>query len=333
MAWSSDELKAEYEQKAPLYAALCRELKTQLGELLRDARIRLAFPIEDRVKPWDSVLEKCQRNGLEPSGVGEVKDIAGLRLIVLFRRDAGRVRQIIRDNFDVLLEEDTADRLAEDQFGYGAVHLEVKPKEAWLQLPTLRRLEGLGAEIQLRTASQHIWAAASHVLQYKKESHVPGPIRRSINRAAALLETVDLEFERVLAQREEYAETVAVPEVGAVLDTDLLRSVLDESLPPENKDASEPYADLLDELTQFHIATVADLEKLSEKHLAAARKADTLLARRMVAEAKSPKHAARAAHGLFLTHVGLVRQLLTEEFGEDALLQVQKGLRRGAVVQ
>jgi ppGpp synthetase/RelA/SpoT-type nucleotidyltranferase len=59
-------------------------------------------------------------------------------------------------------------------------------------------------ELQLRTLAQHIWAVASHKLQYKREASVPVPIRRSINRVSALLEMVDLEFDRVLLEREQY---------------------------------------------------------------------------------------------------------------------------------
>ena len=274
MAWLSEDLKNEYDEKAPLYHSLCRELTTQLDELLKQADVSLAFPIDARVKTWDSITEKCERNALEPSSLGDIGDVAGLRLLVLFRRDLDNVRQILDANFEILHFEDTANRLGEDQFGYGSMHFGVRPKEAWLELPTLRRLQGLEAEIQLRTASQHIWAAASHVLQYKRESHVPGPVRRSINRAAALLETVDLEFERVLAEREEYVETSATPGAEAVLDTDLLRIVLDEILPAQNKTDDEDYGELLDELDYFGVKTAGQLESTFEKHKNAIERAD-----------------------------------------------------------
>ena len=72
----------------------------------------------------------------------------------------------------------------------------------WLNVPTFREFKGLRAELQIRTLAQQLWAAASHKLQYKRESSVPYPIRRSIHRVAALLETVDLELERVLSERD-----------------------------------------------------------------------------------------------------------------------------------
>lgn len=336
MAWSSEDLKNEYDEKAPLYQSLCNELSTQLYELLKQGGVSLAFPIEARVKTWESIEEKCERNALEPSSLGELGDVAGLRLLVLFRRDLENVRRMLDENFDILHFEDTADRLGEDQFGYGSMHFGVRPKKAWLELPTLRPLQGLEAEIQLRTASQHIWAASSHVLQYKKESHVPAPVRRSINRAAALLETVDLEFERVLAERDEYAQTFGKPDSSAALDTDLLRAVLGEWLPPENRTDQETYAALLDELAHFEVTTFGALAALLKKHMQAIVEAD-----RAEAEAFLDRSARysddearpwvkarreRAQKGMFLTHTGMARQAIIEEFGVEELVDYQESM-------
>jgi hypothetical protein len=78
------------------------------------------------------------------------------------------------------------------------VHFVVEFPEPWFVVPTIGPMRGLRAEIQVRTHAQHIWADASHILQYKKESSVAPKTRRDIHRIAALLETVDLEFEKVL---------------------------------------------------------------------------------------------------------------------------------------
>ncbi|MCH7572497.1 MAG: RelA/SpoT domain-containing protein, partial [Planctomycetes bacterium] len=150
-------LRDDYDQKRSLYESFCHEIKAQLVELLLQENITLVFPIEDRVKPWSSIVDKCQRNNLTPHTLRDINDIAGLRIIVLFQRDQEKACDIISNNFQVLSKENTADRLAEDQFGYGSVHFEIQPKEEWLSVPTLSKLEGLRAEIQVRTAAQHIW--------------------------------------------------------------------------------------------------------------------------------------------------------------------------------
>lgn len=155
-------LRSEYELKSSLYGKLCREIKAQLSELLHRQRIILALPIESRVKSWESISEKCQRRDITPAALAEIGDIAGLRIVLLFRRDQEKVCDIIREYFEVVGVEDTINRLSADQFGYGSVHFQIRLKAEWLVLPTLSELRGLQTEIQVRTASQHIWAEASH---------------------------------------------------------------------------------------------------------------------------------------------------------------------------
>lgn len=326
-------LRVEYEQKKSLYESFCQEIKAQLIELLRQESISLAVPVESRVKSWASISDKCDRSGDIPEGLGEIGDIAGLRIVLLFRRDQERVCNVISDNFEVLEVEDTQNRLSDDQFGYGSVHFEARPKQEWFSLPTLRRLRGLQAEIQVRTASQHIWAAASHSLQYKRESHVPKPVRRAINRAAALLEMVDLEFERVLAARESYV--AELDEVGGdeALNTDILQGILAEELPPENAgDTTEAIGELLDELAVFSILTARDLRELMTKHhnaiLSAEETALEDLRQNKATSVRFSYDPEQFAKGVFYSHVGLARQALKVEFGQPYLDHLRSRISR-----
>ncbi len=96
-----DKLQDEYQDKHPLYKKLCSELVTQLQELISEAGVTTAFPIEYRVKTWKSIYEKCQRNNLCPKELGEISDIAGIRIILLFKRDLDKVCEIIEQNFEI----------------------------------------------------------------------------------------------------------------------------------------------------------------------------------------------------------------------------------------
>src|SRR5690606_25945786 len=104
--------------------------------------------------------------------------------------------------------------------------------------------------------AQHTWAVASPKLQYKHEEGVPPPIRRTIHRVSALLETVDLEFERVLEERGSYIAAAADNvDLGELLNVDLLKATLSEILPEKNRVDNEPYADLLVDLLKFKVAS------------------------------------------------------------------------------
>jgi putative GTP pyrophosphokinase len=255
----------------------------------------------------------------------------------LFKKDLDKVKELIKAHFIVLDEEDTGNRLNEDQFGYRSFHYQIKLKPEWVQVPSLFGLGELSAEIQVRTVAQHIWAAASHELQYKKEAGVPNVIKRAIHRVSALLETVDLEFERVLDARQNYLETLNVTLEEQRLDVDLLAKYLDEKLPPENKaeDQSENYSELLSNLEHVGIKTVKQLSDLWEKHKEEVMKYDAKTAEQIAKNPKDVRYTDRVLKGYFFVHVGLMRQAITFEFrttfGKEVLMDWKKFKNKGAL--
>jgi ppGpp synthetase/RelA/SpoT-type nucleotidyltranferase len=328
-------LQSEYEAEVSRFQAFCLEIVKQTEELLRTEHVSLASPIEWRVKAWKSIAEKIQQQESPPKALAEISDVTGIRIVVLFQRDVALVQRIIESNFVVVQKEDTSARLHADQFGYGSIHYDVQPPEHWQKIPTLRKFDKLRAEIQLRTSSQHLWAAASHILQYKKTAHVPPPLRRTINRVAALLETVDLEFERVLLQRNEYVQELETEKALDVeLDTESLRRVMDATLPEANRDADDPenYADLLDELRHVGVHTSNQLDTIIRKHLQSVLLDDrmTVAATReglFKGDGSEPgigASPARLAAGVFFSHVGLIRGTLRREFGDKFISYLQR---------
>ena len=181
-------------------------------------------------------------------------------------------------------------------------------------------MEGLGeflAEIQVRTLAQHIWAAASHELQYKQEQSVPPAVRRAIYRVSALLETVDLELDRVLAQRLEYvAQVSAKPSaIETDLNVDLLESILDNLWPAANKKKPEDYAELLAELLMAGVKTPKALSDLITTRRQSVVAKDAQIAegrRRSVEKGEEPTGTTRerAMAGVYFTHVGLTRNVM-----------------------
>jgi hypothetical protein len=159
-------------------------------------------------------------------------------------------------------------------------------------------------------------------LQYKSEGAVPPPIRRAINRASALLETVDLEFDRVLAERASYIQhEVTAGDDSAPLNVDSLAAVLNKLLPAQNKDETEPYASLLEDLHALGVNTAADLEAVLSRRRTeiAKQEADRVRAERENTVGKSDEAPERVNRGVYYTHVGLARAALREEFGHQAV--------------
>jgi putative GTP pyrophosphokinase len=248
--------------------------------------------------------------------------------MLLFMRDVPRVCELISKTFVVVSQEDAAQRLAAAEFGYQSLHYIIKLPQQWLSVPSFRGFEDLRAELQVRTVAQHIWAAASHILQYKQEASVPLPVRRSISRVSALLETVDLEFERVLAERETYVSKLRVHDASEPLNVDLLKSILDELLPANNRWHDDDYSELVDDLNEFKITDAEKVRELIEKHLPAALEDEASEVARIRERLEkretlppgisgaSPSAVMRRLRKVYFTHVDLIRMMLRSEFGE-----------------
>ncbi|AXE32251.1 hypothetical protein DK842_21465 [Chromobacterium phragmitis] len=262
-------LKLDHQDLVPKLNRLKEAMIQQLDALVRDCDLTLGVPIESRVKTWESIEEKLERKGMTPKELEEVEDLLGLRVIFLFQRDLDPFHGKIKEIFNVMSEENTSDRLDDAQFGYHSRHYILTMPEGWNGVPSLNGLTGQKIELQVRTLAQHIWAAASHKLQYKHEQSVPAPLRRSIYRVSALLETVDLEFIRVLDNLKEYREAQDTQAADDdELNVTLVEMILDELLPPGNKDTgAEDYFSLLVDLQQFEIKSRKNLINLLQESM------------------------------------------------------------------
>lgn len=313
---SVDQLQKEYDSIRPQAEEFMKALCEQFDHLLHSNDITLGVPIERRVKKWDSIYDSIERNRLSLVNIIDLDDLVGIRLILLFKRDLDLIHQLINDTFKIDRYEDASSHLTETQFGYQSVHYIITLPESWLKIPSLRAFEKFKAEIQVRTLAQHIWAAASHKLQYKQESSVPPPIMRSIYRVSAILETVDLEFERILSERESYIAEVDTSREDTILNADVLQRLLDELLPSVNKGKSEAYGHLIEDLLEFDIDTVGKLRQLIQSNLPQVLEEDKSYAKSRLNDKtlNSDSHK-RAKQGVFFIHIGLVRQSLAKHFG------------------
>jgi putative GTP pyrophosphokinase len=301
-------LRIEHGLLLPLARRMHECLYAQLTNTFEKNEITLGVPIEMRVKDMSSIEEKIDRKALSINSIAEVKDFVGIRTILLFEKDTRKTSEIISNMLEVIEFDDAADKLETSQFGYNSRHYIVKLPKAWLEVPNYSDLGNLVAEIQVRTLAQHIWAVASHKLQYKREASVPLPLRRTISRVSALLETVDVEFSRVLDERENYIREFNESPEDKILDVDLIASILDIILPPANKYHEENYDELLEELEEISVVSKKDLEDLISKNLQYMMNEDRRAAAGVFLDGgQEPDEEERAEAGVYFTHTGLVR--------------------------
>jgi ppGpp synthetase/RelA/SpoT-type nucleotidyltranferase len=315
MRLNYSDLKVSYSKVEPRAKRLKLALAAELDHLLHANGVTLGVPVEARVKEWSSIEEKLVRKSLVLEKIEDLDDLVGLRLILLFRRDLKAVDALLRNALLVKSAEDTSLRLSDTQFGYQSQHYIVEAPEQWLSIPSWGDLGGIRVEIQVRTLAQHIWAAASHKLQYKREASVPLPLRRSINRASALLETVDIEFDRLLDDRLVYLNDELKNEtLNSVLNVDILDSILLKVFPSANRTSEEDLDQLLVELNHFGIKTSGQLQGLLEKHFDAVMAEDAVYAKLKGKE-------------FYFQHIGLAREALNQEFGDDVVREFMQANR------
>lgn len=311
-------LHEDYEKTVPQADKFRIELKSQIEQIISDNALTLGASIESRIKPWDSIVEKIDRRTLNIESITDLNDLVGIRLIFLFYRDSIKACELIKEYFKIRYEENISTRLNEFEFGYGSFHYVISISEEWMSVPTLRNFQNFQAEIQVRTLAQHNWAAASHVLQYKHKKDVPTSIRRSIHRVAALLEVVDLEFERVLEERSKYITGISEKEKTTPFNADLLKRVLDKQLPEKHRLKEDAYSDLVKELYSCGIQFSQKLLELIKKQLENTISREQDIIKEIHSGATVYEiNDERIKKGVFYSHVGLVRNMLDAEFGPE----------------
>jgi len=330
-----DSLKKEFLTLQPKFKNFCEELSRQISIIIESEKIRLAVPIQHRPKTLESLIDKhVQRRFTIKKSILEVQDLVGIRIILLFQRDAEKIAQIIRENFDIISEYNPGEKLEDNQFGYSSLHQVTKLRNEWLKTPTLKDFKDISAEIQIRTLAQHAWAETSNILQYKKEDSVPKPLKRTIGRISAVLELIDLEFERALSDRETYKHQIQHTDFSnnliEELNVDLLEQILNKKFARENDiEHGEEYSEFLEELKILGIRDTQNLNDLINNNLEYVLKLEKRICKEMIENYRDKKillskdnyagdveNLNEIKSGIFFTAFGLIREMLNHKFGE-----------------
>ena len=226
----------EYAGTLSKYETLATKFSDLLEQILGHEEIDIV-QIEKRAKTVESFLGKLTRKGDQYTNpLDEVTDLAGIRVITYYLEDVDRVAEVIRRQFTVD-EELSVDKRAEldpDRFGYVSSHFIVTLSESRSGLLEWAGLEDLKAEIQVRTATQHAWAAVEHKLHYKnREETAPRAMQRRMSRLSALFELADEQFaeaKRVqLAEQSKQEDRVGRGDLDSHVNTTSLKAYFEAS--------------------------------------------------------------------------------------------------------
>jgi GTP pyrophosphokinase len=229
------EWATQYRSELPDYESCTAKLESLIRDLLGSAGIEVVA-IEGRAKHPESLERKvdAKRESYE-TPLEDVTDLIGVRVISYYLEDVTRISQIIEREF-VIDEENSSDKLedlGDNGFGYRSVHFVVALADQRANLAEWASFNGKKAEIQVRTATQHAWAAVEHKLNYKRTAEAPRDLRRKLMRLSALFELADEQFSAVkdeLGQVEaRYSSDVKGGNLDLPIDTASLEAFIDAS--------------------------------------------------------------------------------------------------------
>lgn len=183
--------RARYARMANVVADIIRHTLTSAD------RVGAVPQVHSRAKDVESLRRKLSmRDGASAPIEGQVKDLAGCRVVFYTNTDLDRFRQsdALRANFEIDWRESkthfpSSSEASVDEL-YQGIHYLVRLSDARTQLPEYADLAGLRCEVQLQSILNHAWSETSHDILYKP--------RRVEGFGSKQFEALRLRFARVM---------------------------------------------------------------------------------------------------------------------------------------
>lgn len=199
-----EDILKQFDDLSALYLTFGDKCKGILIELLEDNGIFVHF-ISTRTKTRASLANKIASKKDKYNSLIDITDICGIRIITYLESDVNRVAELVEREFKIDKENSIDKRkLKSDQFGYRSLHYVISLNDQRTSISENKKYNSLKLEIQIRSILQHAWAEIEHDLGYKGAIAIPENFKRNFNRLAALLETADIEFDRLKKDLTEY---------------------------------------------------------------------------------------------------------------------------------
>lgn len=262
-----------YDNNIDPYKGLAEIIAVTLKNSLISQQISFV-DVPYRSKTKKSFLKKIEDKLIEKDYSPEsMTDLAGIRIITLIESDVQKVCDLVSAMFNVHQADSVnkSEKLGEEKVGYQSVHFVCDVGAKRENLPEFSLYKGLCFEIQIRTALEHAWAEIEHDRGYKLGGKLPSHLNRRFKLLSGLLESADLEFNRLTVEIEEYAKQLNQSIQQDELDYELTSIglevlLLDKysqfiSLEAKSLDSSKIHLAIL-ELNQFGINDLKELDRL-----------------------------------------------------------------------
>lgn len=188
----------QYDQKERFYNDFLDRILVLLKEFI-EAEGPSIHSISARVKNRKSLQIKLENSPISFKDIGDVPDVAGIRIITYFEDEVKLISEIIRREFNIFqsLESPESLYLDPDRFGYlsksylGGLH------DNRLELIEYRRYKEFLVEFQVKSVLQNAWSEINQNLGFKTRDQCPTTEFRAYGRVAALFELADAELNTI----------------------------------------------------------------------------------------------------------------------------------------
>ena len=126
---------------------------------------QLYHTIQSRIKGKDSIVNKLEKKKLETSvknAKDYLRDIAGIRVICLFREDIYRLVELLTRQSDLVFIKEKDYICKPKENGYRSYHLIIG-----VPVYCADTMEIFPVEVQFRTMEMDLWASMEHRILYK----------------------------------------------------------------------------------------------------------------------------------------------------------------------
>jgi len=266
---NKEALLVKYSKLIPLYERLIVEICFILEERLNKETIRI-HGIHHRVKDFESFYQKLVANRIVDKPFESINDIAGIRIVCLYRKDLEEIGKIIFKHLEVTESDIKTKALKETEFGYLSDHYIVRlPKSC--KGPRYDEIKPLKCEIQVRTILMDAWDSVSHHLDYKQEIDIPSSLRRDFYALSGLFYVADSHFQMfkdsVAELKSHLREDVEKDQFDLTQEMNLttLQAYLEWKFPDREKSSQTEYSKLLLELKNTGYQQFKKLDEALEK--------------------------------------------------------------------
>ena len=188
-----EEKTSTFEKIMTIYEMAIQELETKINILQKEFKIFYNYDLIDhvntRVKEPTSILNKMNKKGYEltyKEMIGNINDIAGVRIISQLKDDIFKIRNLIEKIPGINIEEEKDYVNYPKESGYSSYHMIVE-----VPVTLSKQIIYVKVEIQIRTLAMDFWASLEHKMKYKSEKEVDKKTSKELVNYAKIVNKLD----------------------------------------------------------------------------------------------------------------------------------------------